>query len=217
MHRERHIQRNRLILGEVRGAAAGGLVRVRRAAGIVWRVEGSGCGGTRNGWQSEVASQGTRERWRGRGAVEARIARPSGRERRLRSGRARGLRWAGGRISRLVGGGAPRAGHGWGGGGRISSVTLRRFCGSRQWRHARSGRGGVAGWWTGGPRDRGGFAAGGRIARLRHAQARRREGREDGEKGRHRPVRSCQEDTTWRSWGEVVEVALAHPTASACF
>jgi hypothetical protein len=125
-------------------------VRVRRAAGIVWRVEGSGCGGTRNGWQSEVASQGTRERWRGRGAVEARIARPSGRERRLRSGRARGLRWAGGRISRLVGGRADLAGHGWWAGGRIATVEActersrrggwmvderaarsRRFCGGR--------------------------------------------------------------------------------------
>jgi hypothetical protein len=85
-----------------------------------------------------------------------------------------GGRAGGSRRSRLVGGRADLAGHGWWAGGRISPVTSRRFCGSRQWRHARSGRGGVAGWRTGGPRDRGGFAASGRIARLRHARAGRR-------------------------------------------
>jgi hypothetical protein len=138
----------------------------------VWRVEGSGCGGTRNGWQSEVASQGTRERWRGRGAVEARIARPSGRERRLQSGRARGLRWAGGRISPVTAGGragGSRRSHrggfadrdsggmhgavaaGWLDGGRAGreiAAVLRRAGGSRGCgMHRRADRGG--GWIAG--------------------------------------------------------------------
>jgi hypothetical protein len=162
MHRERHIQRNRLILGEVRGAAAGGLMHVRRAS---WhRVARGGIGLRRN--PQRLTERG------GESGDKGEVARTRGCR-----GEDCATEWAGAavversRAGFAMGGRADLAGHGWWAGGRISPVTSRRFCGSRQWRHARSGRGGVAGWRTGGPRDRGGFAAGGRIARLRHARA----------------------------------------------
>jgi hypothetical protein len=119
-----------------------------------------------------VGERGHHKRGRcsGHAAVEARIERPSGRERWLRSGRARGLRWAGGRISpvtswRFCSGFADRdnggihgaVAAGWLDGGRAVreiAAVLRRAGGSRGCgMHGRADRGGD---WIAGVRAYGG-------------------------------------------------------------